>query len=232
MKIRIGNDIRLKIRLFFNEDESKTVNVLSIKPYFINTTLKDKFEKEHIKKNRFVGRFPIEPFIDEFEPSAYAINSSGYPKYHAIVKNQYNGFGIRPNWKKSFPIKEVNITEYLAECERTQNRDTVTVTFPAEAQLYPGTYKLVVVAKIYDPGYRNNERTITVDYCNVFELVSSCEEGVDKPVQINIDNDSESSSVPGDVYVVSGTYSTDSLTLVRNDGRDVNIHIDDWYEEY
>lgn len=87
MKIRIGNDIRLKLHLSFSGDEDKTVNIKSLKVFFINTTLKEKFEKEYIKKNRFVGRFPIEPFLDEFEPTAFAINSGGFPNYYAIVRD-------------------------------------------------------------------------------------------------------------------------------------------------
>lgn len=102
MKIRIGNDIRLQISLRFR-DLDKIVNIQSIKAFFINTTLKDELDKQYKRKNRFVGRFPIEPFLDEFEPNAFAINSAGYPKYHAIVHNRYNGFGLRPNWDKCFP---------------------------------------------------------------------------------------------------------------------------------
>ena len=36
-------------------------------------------EKDWKNKSRFIGRFPIEPFTDEYLPTAYDINSSGYP---------------------------------------------------------------------------------------------------------------------------------------------------------
>jgi hypothetical protein len=83
MKIRIGNDISLKIQLTFGD--SSSANVLSAEAFFVNTTLKNKLEREYKKKNRFIGRFPIEPFTNEFEPSEYCINSTGFPKYKAFV---------------------------------------------------------------------------------------------------------------------------------------------------
>lgn len=108
-------------------------NVLTARAFFVNTTLKEKLEKEYIKKNRFIGRFPIEPFVDEFEPCCRNINSVGYPNYRAYVHNTYNGFGVNPDWKKSMPIRDVDITKYQSEVERTVDPDTIIVTFPAEA---------------------------------------------------------------------------------------------------
>lgn len=49
--------------------------------------------------------------------------------------------------------------------------------FPAYDQHILGSYKLVVVAELYQPGYDySNLRTVTIDYPDVFELVSSTEE--------------------------------------------------------
>jgi hypothetical protein len=39
--------------------------------------------------------------------------------------------------------------------------------------LYLGKYKLVIIAKMYNPGYKNNIRTVTLDYNDVFKLVDN-----------------------------------------------------------
>lgn len=231
MKIRIGNDISLKIQLTFGD--SSSANVLSAEAFFVNTTLKNKLEREYKKKNRFIGRFPIEPFTNEFEPSEYCINSTGFPKYKAFVMNSYNGIGLRPNWKNVAPIKEMQYTVYRTGIERTVDPSIVVVTFPASAQLYEGEYELVVTAKVFDQGYANNERTVTANYKNVFELVSDSQaESVDNPVQIDIVNTSDEEST-NDVYVITGRYDNNSILLSRNDNTTVNIDISpitEWYD--
>jgi hypothetical protein len=65
MKVRIGNDIRLQVQLTCGELRD-TVNILSVKAVFVNKTLKEALRKEYKKKNRFMHRFPIEPFTNEF----------------------------------------------------------------------------------------------------------------------------------------------------------------------
>lgn len=76
---------------------------------------------------------------------------------------------------------------FLAPVEATNSKNKVKVYFPAQAQLYTGTYKLVMVAKVYEPGYnKNNLRTITVDYENVFTLVNSTDQGCDGNVTIRV----------------------------------------------
>ena len=231
MKIRIGNDIRLKIQLTFGD--SSSANVLSAEAFFVNTTLKNKLEQEYKKKNRFIGRFPIEPFTNEFEPSEYCINASGLPKYKAYVINSYNGIGLKPNWKNIAPIKEVDYTVYRTGIERTVDPSIVVVTLPASAQLYEGEYELVVTAKVFDQGYANNERTVTANYKNVFELVSDSQaESVNNPVQIDIVNTSNDEDI-NDVYVIAGRYDNNSIHLSRNDNAAVNIDISpitQWYD--
>lgn len=231
MKIRIGNDIRLKIQLTFGD--SSSANVLSAEAFFVNTTLKNKLEQEYKKKNRFIGRFPIEPFTNEFEPSEYCINAAGLPKYKAYVMNSYNGIGLKPNWKNVAPIKEVDYTVYRTGIERTVDPSIVVVTLPASAQLYEGEYELVVTAKVFDQGYANNERTVTANYKNVFELVSDSQgESVNNPVQIDIVNTSDEEDV-NDVYVIAGRYDNNSIHLSRNDNAAVNIDISpitQWYD--
>lgn len=76
---------------------------------------------------------------------------------------------------------------FLAPVEATDNKNKIKVYFPAQAQIYTGTYKLVVVAKVYEPGYcKDNLRTITIDYENVFTLVNSSDQGCDGNVTIRV----------------------------------------------
>lgn len=76
---------------------------------------------------------------------------------------------------------------FLAPVEATESKNKVKVYFPAQAQLYTGVYKLVIVAKVYEPGYcKDNLRTITIDYENVFTLVGSSDEGIDGNITIRV----------------------------------------------
>ena len=207
------------------------VNIQSAKAIIVNTTLKEKLDAEYKKKNRFIGRFPIEPFVNEFEPDERRINScGGYPKYKAFVRNQYNGFGLHPNWKKSAPITDENITEYFAEVSRTGDPKVIAIDFPSRAQLYPGEYKLIIFATVYDPGYKNSERTISANINHAFELVEDSDDAIDNPVQLEIYNSDD--TVVHDAFVISGSYSNDSIIINRNDGTNVNIDVSPMYSWY
>lgn len=241
MKIRLGNDIRLKVQLPIGSDEDKRPSrIINARAFFVNSTLKEQLEKEYIKKNRFIGRFPIEPFVNEFQPTPYNINNSGFPKYRAFVHNEYCGFGINPNWKRCFPFADKNITTYESKVEYDADGTKITVTLPAEAQLYPGEYSLIVIGNIYDEGYSGNKRTITIDQNKLFELVKTSEEaGVtndieiqNNPVYIEITN-SDSNLTPQDIYVTAGTYGNDAITLSRNDSNAITVDVSPitgWYE--
>lgn len=203
-KVKIGNDIRLKIQLngkeinwrfgdnfpaVLNGDEATgdTFVILSAKAFFINTTLKEKLIKECKRINRFFRRFPIEPFINEFEPDAYNIHVSGkFPKYRAHVANLYNGFGVCPDWEKCKPMKDMDVTVYRSEIIRTQDPNTIIVEFPGEAQLFEGKYELLIQAKVYDPEYKNNERMVTASVKDLFQLVEDQDEAINNPVEIDI----------------------------------------------
>lgn len=236
-KIRLGNDIRLKIQLALTKS-TDYVNIQSLRAIFVNRTLKDKLKAEYKNKNRFIGRFPIEPFVDEYEPTKHDINCSGLPRYRAFVVNQYNGFGLHPDWKKCCPVREMPITEYQSEVTHTADRRVVSLLFPAEAQLYTGVYDLIVIARIIDPRFKNNVRTVTADYKGIFELVKDSEAGIDSPIQIEIDNNNDPDDPNGeypseDVYVISGSYSDDNIQLKRTDKGVVDIDISpitSWYE--
>ena len=232
MKVRKGNDIRLKVQLTYENGEA---NVHFAKAIFVNRTLKDNLVNEYQKKTRFIGRFPTEPFVNEFEPSEYNINSCGqYPKYKAFVVNQYNGFGVRPNWKKCAPIKDVNITEYCGKVYHTTAFDTIEALFPGEAQLYSGVYDLIVIADVFDNGYDGNKRTVTTRLNNVFELVDDSmdqEDITDNPVKIEIVNTEDTENVP-DTYIIGGQYDNNSIRLTRNDSGVIDINvapISGWY---
>lgn len=134
--------------------------------------------------------------------------------------------------------------EYRAQVYATGEQNVVEVAFPAEHQLHTGVYKLVVVAKVYAPGYnRYNLKTITIDVPDVFELVSTSEEGSDTGFLINVSNvinsvpsAEEETYVPDveDRYVRYGNLDGSTLLLNRTDDVDVDIDLSDitsWYDE-
>ena len=241
-KVKIGNDIRLRIQIsakgvnwqfgdkfpaVFKSDASTgdSFEILSARAFFINTTLKNEFEKECKRVNKFFSRFPIEPFINEFEPDAYNIHVSGkFPKYRAHVANLYNGFGVYPDWNKCKPMKDMDITVYRSEIIRTKDPKVIIVDFPAEAQVFEGEYELLVQAKVFDPTYRNNERTVTASFKDLFKLVKDQDEAIDNPVQIDIVNTDDIDTLR-DVYVVSANYNKDHINIRRNDMGVVDLDI-------
>lgn len=282
MKIRKGNDIRLKVQLkinipvleqsvytpadgsFYDIDENEYLNfsevyrngnrnfvkpvqvytgssaedfssnefanIQSMRAIFINTTLRENLERAFIKKNRFIGRFPIEPFVHEFEPSAYNIHSTGYIRNKVFVHTPYQGFGLHPDWNKCMPVHDEDYTRYFAPVTSTTDPRIKIIDFPAHAQLTEGVYQLVIIAQVFDPGYKNNLRTVTVNYNNVFEIVKDSEDATDNPVQIEI-NDEPDLNKPQDIYVVSGQLSGNDLRLHRSDNSVINIDVSpNWYE--
>lgn len=83
-----------------------------------------------------------------------------------------------------------------------------------------------------DPGYNASERTVTVNYNNIFELVDDSEGATDSAVQLEINNQSEVTPSQ-DVYVIAGKYDNGSIRLNRNDMNIVDIDVSpltDWYE--
>lgn len=91
---------------------------------------------------------------------------------------------------------------------------------------------MVIIAQVLDPGYKNNLRTITINYNNVFEIVKDSKDATDSPVQIEINNDSNLNQLQ-DVYVVSGQYSDNDVRLRRNDNSVINVDVSpitSWYE--
>jgi hypothetical protein len=228
-KIRIGNDIQFKIQLNLG---GETPNILGLKAYFVNTTKATAIKKEYGRINKFIGRFPIEPYCNEYDPTPYCINGDGDVRYYAQVANMYNGFGLRPEWHKPNVKKMLEDCTYRASVNFTKNPKIVTITFPAEDQKLIGVYDLVIVANVYDPAFKDCCRTVSSDYEGVFELVTKQSEAIDNPVKVEIADESEE-YFDQDVYVISGSYNEDAIHITRNDGKVVNINVSPitgWYE--
>lgn len=223
MKIRIGNDVQLRINLSLGDGVDNT-NIQSARVIFVNSNLTD---------SRFIGRFPIEPFEDEFIPNSYCINSLGNPKYYAKVRNRYNGFGVYPDWNKCLPIEQPFAPEHQSDIIGTGDSPSVTAVFPAIKQRRVGIYNVIVIVNIYDQDYPRGIRTMTIDIKNVFELVRTTEEAdINGPAQIEVDDHSINGDV-SDVFIVSGSYSNNGIRLRRNDNGVVSIDvspISGWYE--
>ena len=102
---------------------------------------------------------------------------------------------------------------------------------------------MVLVVQVYAPGFNaKNLKTITVDVPDVFELVSTTEEGVDTGIYVDVQNIVDSlpdgdaySPYYDDTYVSNGQVASNDNTLVlnRTDGQSVNVDlssISGWYE--
>lgn len=240
------------------EGESTDVNagtssvcIRSVKAILINETLKEKREKDLKNKSRFVSRFPMEPLTRAFASSPYNIHNSGYPSWKAYPKNHmfatYHGFGVNPDWDSIYrnaPMR--NDIEYLANAAATDKQSVVEVMFPAEHQLHTGVYSLIIVAKVYAPGFNShNLKTYTIDVPNVFELVSTSAEGIDSDMYVDVTalmdklpEDVVYTPDVTDVFVRQGWASTeggdDILNLNRTDDSTVQVNLNSitgWYNE-
>ena len=249
MRIRIGNDIKLKLQLVVSGDEP--ANILSAKAFVINKTAKLQAIKDLENKTRFLNRFPagsqvVDPKLNGLQPSEYNINMLGevpyntYPKTHTAKKG---GFGVEPNWDKKYTpiVKNYDVASYKADVKFTEDRNVVEVNFPATAQLYTGEYNVILVSKIYKPGYNDNAATVTVDYSDIFTLVGENEPGETGAVVIEKTQtylpgdpsyaedpepvDPEDPEEDQDIYVDSASYTNSVLNLHRTDGTDVSVNI-------
>lgn len=231
-KIRIGSDIRMLVTLSDKKYGygGSPVNIQSLTAIVVNTTLENKYKEEIKNKTRFISRYPIEPMLDDFTATVANLNHSGFPTYHVMPNSHmvraYAGYGVCPEFDKIYrPCRKYNLTEYRTPVQRTQSPSDVYVYFPAEAQLYPGVYKLVIVAQVYVDGYDlNNLRTVTVDYNDAFELVTNSEDA-DAEGSIEIIIDQGSSDIYDD-FVESGTYNGEGyVDLHMRSGNIVNVDL-------
>jgi len=134
------------------------VSIRSVKAILINMSKEQEIKDYLHKKTRFVSRFPIEPWFGAFDANPYNICNSGYPTWraypHHYMMMPYHGYGLRPEWGGIYKkLPRINHTEYLARVSATKYQNIVEVHFPAVDQLYTGRYKLVIVAKLYCPGF-------------------------------------------------------------------------------
>lgn len=76
---------------------------------------------------------------------------------------------------------------YHAPCLILEGKNRVSCYFPAQDQTMCGTYKLVVVLVVYEPGWgKSNLHTYTIDYGTVFNLVDD-ETGMSGDLTIDVD---------------------------------------------
>lgn len=234
-KIRIGNDIRLAVdlsqyivtnpntnsisqRKVYNTDTGKLVNfsttstpvsIRSIKAYLVSTT--------------------------GTEDRSYNLRTSGLPVYHV---HPYNGFGVNPRFDLIYKRLHYEMpTKYEAQTYATSLQNVVEVFFPADDQHRLGVYKLIIVAKLYAPGFnRENLKTVTVDMDNVFELVATTEEGVDTGISINVNVmqdllPGEDGNTPDftydDKYLVKADFDDDTniINLQMSDGENMTVDL-------
>lgn len=179
-------------------------------------------EEINTKKNgiKFISRFPVEPMCDEFCSSPYDICCCGNPCYNAYPRHfvpVYGGFGVYPHtfenrtWRKDkldalyekagrmySELKEsLKRLETEARVQFAENSSLIKVYFPASSQIYTGTYKLVVVAKVRELGWDNNNlRTITMEYDDILTLVDS-------------QDDADTTYEPSNPPVINGSDATD-----------------------
>lgn len=228
-KVKIGNDVRFKIQLSFGEDYA---DIISMEAFLVNITMREQLKKEYGRINKFIGRFPIEPFKKEYEPTPYYINGCGKANYYFAAANMYKGYGVYPNWDKPDMHRMLSACVYRSEIEYTKDRHVVVITYPAQAQVYEGVYELVVVAKIHDSSYKGNIRTVSATFPGLFELVKDQSQATDNPIQIEIVNTDDTESLQ-DVYVIAGRYDNNSIHINRNDMGVVDIDVSpitQWYE--
>ena len=176
-KIRIGNDIRLAVDLNTQLDlPTGSNNVRQVSAYLINTTRLAEYKKKAENRSRFIGRFPKEPFSHDYDTTPWCLCGCGKPTWNAYPTNAgcvYSGFGTEP-YKGLKELKQLSQSiQYKAACYNTQYPNTILVDFPADQQLYAGVYTLILVVKLYVPGYTDNIKTVSKDIPNIFEIVKS-----------------------------------------------------------
>lgn len=227
-KIRIGNDISLRVSLYTKIKEP--LNIHSIQAFLMNDTL----SKDSFFGNTRYDRFPNEPNGCYYASTEYDICQTGKHQYNTLPHNivcKYNGFGVYPHTFEQNICTNTSVcdnsgqfTEYRARIEQTKDVNTVYVYFPAEDQITCGVYNLIIVAKCYQPGYSKYTqfKTVTVCYNNVFELVSADYSGNDIADQTTLEVGISQVGGTGDnidVHAISGELNDSGiLTINLNNG--------------
>lgn len=243
-KIRIGNDIRLKVGLKNVGQEGSYAHIRFVKCYLVNETAEIARKQKLERETKFISRFPIVNNCPCYSPTEYSVHTCGCAGYyHNPINNvvgDYTGFGVKPNWNRLYPCHRcINPNVYLCHTEYTEVPGVVNCYFPATDQLNCGKYKLVVVAGIYQSGYwPNNIRTITAQYDNVFELVNDST-GTTGNIEIIVGE--EAWPIVSDKFVNNGRFvknidasapeDENNLVLTLNSGEQIQISEGSrWYE--
>lgn len=248
-KIRIGNDIRLAVDLNTQLDlPAGSNNVRQVSAYLINTTRLAEYKKKAENRSRFIGRFPKEPFSHDYDTTPWCLCGCGKPTWNAYPTNAgcvYSGFGTEP-YKGLKELKKLSQSiQYKAACYNTQYPNTILVDFPADQQLYVGVYTLILVVKLYVPGYTDDIKTVSKDIPNIFEIVKSSGNTIETGVTIVSENNEDTPTpdtpdtpdipdvIYNDIYVNSASVSNGVLSLGRTDDNSVSVDLGGvvgWYE--
>lgn len=258
-KIRIGNDIRLAVDLNTQLDlPAGSNNVRQVSAYLINTTRLAEYKKKAKARSGFTGRFPREPFSHDYTTTPWCLCGCGKPTWNAYPTNAgcvYSGFGVEP-YKGLKELKQLSQSiQYKAACYNTQYPNMVLVDFPAEQQFYTGVYTLILVVKLYTPGYKDNLKTVSVDIPNMFQIVKSTSDTIEESPEETIEtgvtivvgpntneedpapNDPDIPNIPDiiyeDIYVNEASISDGILSLGRTDDQTLNVDLGGvvgWYE--
>lgn len=207
-KIRIGTDVRIKLALKELSDYDQTA-IKQLKCYVIRTS-----DLKYINLNRH-------GYPQFYYPTEYTTWMSGFPLYFQMPYNaevfnsgmfgviddyrlfpSYNGFGVYSRKFKCIP------KEYLAPSRVLEQKNAIELYFPGVDQINIGTYKVVVVVTVYQPGWGyNNLRTYAFDQGELFELVND-NTGESGDISIGVEpeqpkNEPQLLQAPSDLYIDS-----------------------------
>lgn len=235
--IRIGNDIQVRATLK-ELGEWNSLNIKAVFCYFVNTT--------GIADNNKYPQF--------YEPTQYSMNCCGRRAYNVYPNNMYitdphwfpgyNGFGIM-----STPF-ESSADRFQAPIKFMEQQNGVEAYFPAKAQKYCGTYKVVFVVQLYEYGWGfDNIRTFTIDKGDAFILSetgkdTSCIIDMDQPDQHsvtivgeNIDMDkttlpntiADSETLDGTIWLKEGCIITKATVTIGGKQKDYDFVLNNQY---
>lgn len=115
--------------------------------------------------------------------------------------------------------------KYLAPSNVLPEKNRIQVYFPATAQYFCGTYKLVIVLVTYEAGWGAcNLHHYTVDYGNVFTLVDD-ETGIDGDLTVDVDNGSLEKNGVTSITMGSDRYRMYTNTSMTLGSVDVDGHV-------
>lgn len=159
MKIKIGNDLRIRVKLF--DADKSNPNIQSVAAFLVNTTEEEKREAELKNATKFINKYPCPTDPNLYKTTDYNLSSPVY-QYRAYPLQYgccgYTGFGTCPSWQDIYKNYSEDIPSiYRAEVSYTSQANVIDVYFPADAQKLIGKYKLAIKYDIYNPGYDSDD---------------------------------------------------------------------------